>query len=358
MKAKLFVCAALVVLTAACNKGPAASKSATPAPGSTAGTAATPAGSGQPGAPGQPNAATPPKPVPAQLPDVIARVNGEDVKKGELDRMIKTMEQQAGAPVPAERRDEIYRGAIDRLVTYTLLKQEGKNKGVKIDDAEIDAKVKEVRSQFPTQEAFEKALKDRDMTLDSFKTDARADLTVNKVMEGAVANVPGPTDAEAKDFYEKNPDKFKQDEQVRASHILVRVAPDADAKAKAQAKTEIDSVLKQVKSGGDFGKLAQQHSQDPSAAQGGDLGYFPRGQMVPEFDKVAFSLPVGQTSGIVTTQFGYHILKVTDKKPARTVPFEEAVPKIKEYLEQTKKQQAADAYIDGLKKKSKIDILV
>jgi peptidyl-prolyl cis-trans isomerase C len=355
LKAKLFVCATLVALTAACNKGAAASKSAAPAPGSTA---ATPAGSGQPGAPGQPNAPTPPKPVPAQLPDVIAHVNGEDVKKGDLERMIKTMEQQAGAPVPADHRDEIYRGAIDRLVTYTLLKQEGKNKGVKIDDKEIDAKVQEVRSQFPTQEAFEKALKDRDMTLDSFKTDARADLTVNKVMEGVVANVPGPTDAEAKDFYEKNPDKFKQDEQVRASHILIRVAPNADAKAKVQAKAEIDSVLKQLKSGGDFAKLAQQHSQDPSAAQGGDLGYFPRGQMVPEFDKVAFSLDVGQTSGIVTTQFGYHILKVTDKKPAGTVTFEAAVPKIKEYLEQTKKQQAADAFIDGLKKKSKIDVLI
>jgi peptidyl-prolyl cis-trans isomerase C len=357
----LFVCAALVALTA-CNKGPAASKSTAAAPGSTA---ATPAGSGQPGAPGQPgtpgqpNTPTPPpKPVPAQLPDVIAHVNGEDVKKGDLERMIKTMEQQAGAPVPTERRDEIYRGAIDRLVTYTLLKQEGKNKGVKIDDAEIDAKVKEVRAQFPTQEAFEKALKDRDMTLDTFKTDARADLMVNKVMEGAVANVPGPTDAEAKDFYAKNPDKFKQDEQVRASHILVRVAPDADAKTKAQAKAEIDSVLKDVKGGGDFAKLAQQHSQDGSAAQGGDLGYFPRGQMVPEFDKVAFTLPVGQVSGIVTTQFGYHILKVTDKKPARTVPFEEAAPQIKQYLEQQKKQQAADTFIEALKKKAKIDILV
>jgi peptidyl-prolyl cis-trans isomerase C len=345
---------ALVAVTAAaCNRGSGTAKSATQAPGATA---ATPAGSGQPGAPGQP--ATPPKPVPPQLPDVIARVNGEDVKKADLERMIKTMEQQAGAPVPAERRDEIYRGAIDRLVTYTLLKQESKTRGVKIDEAEIDAKVQEVKGQFPTQDAFEKALKDRNMTVESFKSDARNDLSVNKVMETTVASVPGPSDAEAKDFYAKNPDKFKQGEQVRASHILVRVAPDADAKTKARAKAEIDAVLKQAKSGGDFAKLAQQHSQDPSAAQGGDLGFFPRGQMVPEFDQAAFSLPVGQVSGVVTTQFGYHVLKVTDKKPARTVPFEEAAPQIKQYLEQQKKQETADAFITGLKKKSKIEILV
>jgi len=353
VKSKLVVCIALAAtMAAACNKGAPASKSATPA------AAVAPAGSGQPGTPGQPAAQPPPKPVPAQLPDVVARVNGEDVKRADLERMIKTMEGRAGQPVPPDRRDEIYRGALDQLIVYTLLKQESRNRAVKITDADIDAKVQELRGQFPTQDAFEKALKDRGMTLDGLKSDARTDLSVNKVMDTAVANVPGPTDAEAKDFYEKNPDKFKQDEQVRASHILVRVDPNADAKTKARAKSEIDSVLKQLKSGGDFAKLAQQHSQDGSAAQGGDLGYFPKGQMVPEFDQVAFSLPVGQLSGIVTTQFGYHILKVTDKKPARTVPYEEALPQIKQYLEQQKKQQTADAFIDGLKKKSKIEILI
>jgi len=350
---KLFVCVALAaVAIGACKKGPAANQSVVPA------TATSPAGSGQPAPAGQAARAAAVKPVPAQLPDVIARVNGEDVKKADLDRMIKTMEGRAGQVVPPDRRDEIYRGALDQLIVYTLLKQESKNKGVKVDEAEIDQKMQEVRGQFPTQEAFEKALKDRGMTVDSLKSDARTDLSVNKVMETAVANVPGPTDAEAKDFYDKNPNKFKQDEQVRASHILVRVEPNADAKAKAKARAEIDSVLKQLQGGADFAKLAQQHSQDGSAAQGGDLGYFPRGHMVPEFDRVAFSLPVGQLSGIVTTQFGYHVLKVTDKKPPRTVPFEEAQAQIKQYLEQDKKQKAADAYIEGLKKKSKIDVLI
>ena len=356
LRSKLFVCVALFAMTvAACKKGTTSS---------TASTASTPpagtsrAASGQASAPGQPAAATPPKPVPAQLPDVIARVNGEDVKKSDLDRMIKTMEQQAGQQVPADRRDEIYRGAIDRLVTYTLLKQESRSRGVKVADAEIDAKMQELRKQFPTPEAYKQALTTRGMTEESLRNDARTDLSVNKVMDSAVSQVPGPSDAEAKDFYDKNPDKFKQDEQVRASHILVRVDPNADTKTKARAKGEIDSVLKQLKSGGDFAKLAQQHSQDPSAAQGGDLGYFGKGQMVPEFEKTAFSLPVGQVSGVVTTQFGYHVIKVTDKKVARTVTLDEALPQIKGYLEQQKKQQAADSFIDGLKKKSKIEILI
>src|SRR4029079_1576517 len=121
----------------------------------------------------------------------------------------------------------------------------------------------------------EKALKDRGMTADSFRADARADLSANKVMDAEVATLPGPSEAEAKDFYAKNPDRFKEEESVRASHILIRVDPNADAAAKAKAKTTIETALKKAKAGEDFGKLAQQYSQDGSASQGGDLNFFP-----------------------------------------------------------------------------------
>src|SRR5436305_886401 len=115
------------------------------------------------GAQGQPPAAAPAKPVPAQLPEVVARVNGEDVKKVDLERMIHTMEGRAGQPVPPDHRDEIYRGALDQLIVYTLLSQESKTRGIKVDDAEIEAKMKQLRDQFPTQDAFDKALKERGM---------------------------------------------------------------------------------------------------------------------------------------------------------------------------------------------------
>jgi peptidyl-prolyl cis-trans isomerase C len=289
---------------------------------------------------------------------VLARVNGEPVKKEDFDRMVKTLEARAGQPIPAERRDEILRGALDQLITYTLLSQESRSRGVKVEAAEIDAKMAQLRGQFPTQEAFEKALKDRGLTADALRKDAQVDLSVTKLMDAEVATVPGPSDADAKDFYDKNPDKFKEEEQVRASHILIRVDEKADAAAKKKARAEIDAVMKQVKAGGDFAKLAQEHSQDGSAAQGGDLNYFGRGQMVEPFNKVAFELKPGQVSDVVQTQFGYHIIKVTDRKPGRTVPFEEANPQIKQFLDQQKKQQHADAFIEGLKKKSKIEVLI
>jgi peptidyl-prolyl cis-trans isomerase C len=336
----------------ACNKAPA------PAAGKSGTTATPPPAVGGPGGSGAPAVPAPPKPVPAVIPAVIARVNGEDVKKDDFDRIIKTMEARAGQPIPADRRDEILRGAIDQLVVYTLLSQESRNRGIKVADAEIDAKMGQLKSQFPTQDAFEKALIERGMTVDGLKKDARVDLSVTKLMEAETAALPGPSDLEAKDFYEKNPDRFKQDESVRASHILIRVDEKADAAAKKKARAEIEACLKQAKAGADFAKLAQEHSQDGSAAQGGDLNYFAKGQMVPEFDKVAFDLKPGQVSGVVTTQFGYHVIKVVDHKPGRVVPFEESSPQIKQFLTEEKKQKHSDAFIEGLKKKSKIEVLI
>jgi len=280
------------------------------------------------------------------------------VTKQDFERMIHTIETRAGQPIPPDRRDEILRGALDQLLTYTLLSQESKTRGIKVEDAEVDAKMQQLRGQFPTQEAFEKAVKDRGMTLEGLRKDAKVDLSVTKLMDAEVSTVPGPSDLETKEFYEKNPNQFKQEESVRASHILIKVDDKADAAKKAKAKAEIDQVLKQAKGGADFAKLAEQHSQDGSAAQGGDLNYFPKGQMVPAFDKVAFELKPGEISGVVTTQFGYHIIKVVDHKPGRIIPLEEASQQIKHYLGEQKKAQHAETYVDGLKKKSKIEVLI
>jgi len=360
---KAFVLVLLTtVAVTGCKKAPAGD--AKQAPAATPSTAAAPTPGAQPAqsaaAPGQAPAQPPQpvKPVPQQLPDIVARVNGQDVKKAEFERMIDTIVRRAGQPIPTERRDEILRGALDQLVVYTLLSQECQTRQIKADPTEIDQRVQQLRGQFPNEQAFAKALKDRGMTLDNLKRDAQVDLSVNKLMDAEMATQPAVTDQEAKDFYDKNPDRFKQGEAVRASHILIRVNQDADAAARKKAKAEIDALLKQVRAGGDFAKLAQEHSQDGSAAQGGDLNFFTKGQMVPAFDQVAFSLKPGQVSDVVQTQFGYHIIKVTEHKPARTVPFEEASGQIKQFLTQQHQQQHADEFIAALKKKSKIEVLI
>ncbi len=333
------VIAGVCIASSACRKAPAAqtaTKTAAPA-----------------------QAAAPAKPVPAQLPDVVARVNGEDVTKGELEHMLHTMETQAGQPIPPDRRDEIVRGSLDRLVAYHLLIQESRTRHVAVSDNEIGAKVQEFRGQFQNDDAFKQALAQRGWsTMEALQKDVRNDLTVSKLMEADAAMQPAVTEQDARDFYTKNPDKFQQPETVRASHVLIRVDPKANAAAKKNARAAIDSVLKQARAGTDFAALARQYSQDGSAKDGGDLDYFSRDKMVPPFANAAFALEPGQISGVVETQFGYHIIKVTDRKPARTVPFEEVAPRINEYLSQERRQQRAGAFVDELRKKAKIEVLI
>ena len=294
--------------------------------------------------------------MPAQLPDVLARVNGEPVRKVEFDRVLRNMELGNG-PIPAEKRDEVLRGVLDQLITYTVMTQEAKAKNVTVSDAEVDTRIQQMKGS-GSEAQFKKALEARNMSVEQLRSDARVQLTIEKMMETHVAGTEAATDAEARQFYESNPDKFKQGDTVRASHILLRVDGKAPEAARKQARARIEAVLKQARSGDDFAALARKHSQDGSAQAGGDLGYFERGEMVPAFSQAAFSLKPGEISDVVTTEFGYHIVKVTDRKAAATVPYEQVSRQIVEFLSGRKKQERAAQFIDDAKKRARIEVLV
>ena len=297
----------------------------------------------------------PPKPVPATLPDVIARVNGQPVLKVDVDRQIKQLEVQAGRSVPPEQRDAVYRGVIDQLVTIQVLLQETKSRNIVVSDAEAkaagDQKLKELRAQVPDQAAFKKAMAERNMTEAKLRSDIRNDILISRLLEAEMAKVPPPTDADLKDYYDKNPNEFSG---VRAAHVLIRPEGfDEESKKKARAKAE--DVMKQAKAGTDFGELAKQHSADGSAQQGGDLGFFTRERMVPAFSNAAFALQPGQISDVVETQFGFHVIKVIERKD---VKFEEATEKLRAFLTAQKREEAQAAFIKALKDKAKIEVLV
>ncbi len=178
------------------------------------------------------------------------------------------------------------------------------------------------------------------------------------------SNLPGGkpqvTDAEVQAYYKQHQDEYQVKDQVKVRHILIAVPQGADAKTDAAAKAKAEDLLKQIKQGGNFAELASKNSDDPgSKAQGGELGWLDRGKTVPEFDKEAFSLAPGQTSGVIKTQFGYHILQVEDKKTAHERPLDEVKPEIVPVLEQQKAgaaeqtfatQLSADAKANGLDK--------
>jgi peptidyl-prolyl cis-trans isomerase C len=299
------------------------------------------------------------KPVPEQLPDVLARVNGESITKADFEDAVKTVEARAGGPVPADQRDRIFRGILDDLVGFKLLAQEAKTRKIDVQDTEVDARLAQVRGQFPSEDVFLQMLKERKMTLDQVKADTRDDIAIGKMIEGEIASKIAVKPEQVQDFYAKNPDQFQQPERVRASHILIAVPQGADTAAKAEARAKAEQILKDIKAGKDFAALAKEHSTDPgSAANGGDLGYFQQGQMVGPFNDAAFSLKPGTVSELVETQFGFHIIKVADKQAGRAVPLEEVRPQLEQYLQNMNRQQQTEAFVNALKAKAKVEVLI
>jgi peptidyl-prolyl cis-trans isomerase C len=339
----------LVLPVAACKKQgavPAGAQASSPA-SAAAGTA--------PGAPAAPAV----KPVPAQLPEVVARVNGEAVKKTEIEMAVKTLEDRARTPVPAEQRDAVYRQVLDRIVGYHLLVQETRSRKIVAPPWEVDSQIDQIKKQFPTEDAFKQMLQSRGVTVENLRTDTAETIAVNQMLQKELEPKVKVTDADMKTFYDQNRPRFHQEDSVHASHILIRVDEKADAATKAAARAKAEDLLKQLKKGSAFADLAKKNSQDPgSAPNGGDLGFFSRGQMVPAFEAAAFALQPGQTSSVVESPFGYHVIRVAEAKPGRDLNYDEVKGQIDEYLRQQQRDQHSQEFVDQLKAKAKIEVLI
>ena len=279
---------------------------------------------------------------------------GDQGRVREIHQSAREERRRPGAP--PDRRDEIFRNALDGLVNLKLLSQEVKARGVTGDEQVVAEEIKKIRSRFQTEDEFTKALAAQQMTADRLKTEMQTQLGINKLMESEASGASPVTDTDVKDFYDKNPERFKKPEQVRASHILFKTEGDEAAKKKARASAE--SVLKQAKSGKDFAALAKEHSSDGSAQQGGDLGFFVKEQMVAEFSNAAFAMQPGQISDIVESQFGYHIIKVTERKAPEPVALDQVSPQVKQFLTQQRQKERADTFMKQLRSKAKIEVLI
>jgi len=319
--------------------------------------AASPAGEPVPaGAPPQTPAA---RPVPAQLPDIVARVNGQDVKKAELDMAVRSLEDRARSPVPAEQRDAVYRQVLDRIVGFHLLVQEAKARNVIAPPWEVDSQLEQIKKQFPSEDAFTQMLQARGVTVEQLRADTAQTIAVNAMLKTELEPKITVSEADSKTYFDQNRARFRQEDSVHASHILIRTPEQADAATKAKAKTQADDLLAQLKKGADFAGLAKKFSQDPgSAPNGGDLGFFSKGRMVPAFEEAAFGLKPGQTSGVVETPFGYHIIRVVETKASRDLEYTEVKAQIEDYLKQQMRDQKSQEFVNQLRAKAKVQILL
>jgi peptidyl-prolyl cis-trans isomerase C len=359
----------LLVFVSACSKdkAPASSESAS-APAGNAPAATAPATAGKPGegnAPAQPGAADPPPasafiaPVPAQLPNVLAKINGESLNKAEFEKTVSAIERQNGAPVPPAERDRIFRAVLDQMIATRLLAQESKARKITVTDAEVDEQIAGIQKRFGSEEAFKSAMAAQKVTLEQIKSDTRQDLMINKMLEAELGPKIAVTPDQVAKVYKENPTAFQVPERVRASHILIAVPADAPADVKQAALAKANSVLQSARAGKDFGALAKEFSQDPgSAAQGGELPVFTAQEMVKPFSDAAFKLKPGAISDVVETQFGYHIIKVAEKQAGRTVKLEEAKPDIERQLRDVNRTRETQAFLQSLRQRGKVEVFI
>lgn len=280
----------------------------------------------------------------------VATVNGSKISTERFNQAMKGYTQQMrmdlndNSPEGKRQRQMIQQNVVNQLVEIELLMGEAKKRNLVASDKEVNEKLDQVKKQFPDQAKFQEALKQYGLTVDDLKGQIVQGLTLQKLQED-LAKAEKLSDKELREYYDKHIDQFKQSEQASASHILV--------KEEKLAK----EILAKLKKGEDFKKLASQYSTDPgSKAQGGSLGSFGRGMMVPEFEKAAFSLKKGELSGLVKTTFGYHILLGGGTTPARTQSFEEVKPLLNKQLTMSKVNTKFQNWVTDLKKTAKIEI--
>jgi len=271
---------------------------------------------------------------------VAARVNGEVIYATDLDREVDAIARQYGIPDDDKQRNEIVRIVLDQVIEQRIINQEARRYDAVASEAQINARLADIRRNFPTEEEFQQALEQRKWTLADLKNRLRGTITMQNLTE-RVTNIT-VTNAEIQTYFNEHRSEYDQAEQVRVSHILT--------KSEAEARL----VLARFRRGEKFEDLAQ-YSEDPgSKAQGGDLGFVSRGQLVGEFEKVAFSLKPGQTSGIVKTQFGFHIIRVTDSRSPQPARIEAVRDQIRGQLLTRKSEAAFQEWLKKAKTQAKI----
>ena len=292
--------------------------------------------------------------------DKVAMVNGTTITQADLDTEMGRYERQmtmTGRTLEPDQRAEMKKKVLDGLVDRELLIQQSKKLDIKVTEAEINDQVAALKKRFPNEQEFNNTLGKMKMSETDLKAQFGQDMTIKKMIEQEITSKISISDEDAKAFYDGHPDLFKTQEMVRASHILIKVDPKATDDDKAKAREKIVEIQKRIQNE-DFAVVAKEVSECPSSAKGGDLDFFQRGQMVGPFEEAAFALKPGTVSDIVETQFGYHLIKVTDKKEAGTMPFADIKERIVQHLKQEKVDQQLSQYVEQLRANSKIEILI
>ncbi|MBM4152839.1 MAG: hypothetical protein FJ220_04880, partial [Kiritimatiellaceae bacterium] len=278
-----------------------------------------------------------PNPLAPAATDIVLTVDGKGITHGEIMQGVQMSKMQLSRRVPREQLEkmtpQIYKRVTDDLIANILLTQAAEKSSLTVSDEELDKEVATIEANAPEGMTLKDALAENKLDFDEWKSDLRKQLLVRKLAKEKTDGVAEVSVGEVNKFYEENIESFKIQEGVAASHILLAFSEDDTDETKAQKKKDIEKIRSDLLAGADFAEVAKEKSDCPSKENGGSLGMFSHGQMVPEFEAAAFTQEIGTVGEVVETQFGYHLIKVAKRQEAGVRPLSEVKDQLQEYLQ-------------------------
>ena len=319
---------------------------------------------------GTTQAQTRPKPkLKIEIPKLVARVNGVDIQSKYIEFRLSKIEKTVNRPLTVKEKTSIVKDLIEKEVVRELVSQQGEKENLKVDNKLIEKELKSLKAAYSSEGEFKNALKARNISIEDIKKSMQVDFNARQLLNAQIKGKINISDEEVKNFYEENKSKFHRPEAYHTRHILAAYFPPEalrnqtieELKKNKEyfariAEQKIDKVIEELKNGADFEELAKTQSDDESSRKnGGDLEFIYKGIFDSSFDEAASKLKPGETSGKIRTRFGFHVIKLIEKKPAEIAPFEEMKTGIQKYLflEEAKKHVAN--YVEKLKQNAKIE---
>ncbi|MBN1569929.1 MAG: peptidylprolyl isomerase [Acidobacteria bacterium] len=294
------------------------------------------------------------------FPAVVAKVNGQAIPGRDLEELVQRELTSIGNPewknLREEYRHQLTLDLLTGLINSKLLYQKALAGGYKATDAEVQAELKKIAETFSSDAEMNAALASRNTDRAALEKGLYENLTMAKFIEENVHKKIVVTQEDLAKYYSSNPKDFYHPDIVRTSHILIQPAGET-AEQDAKARERAETLLARVKRGEDFAKLARENSVDASASQGGDVGFMARDALDPDYAEAAFSVPVGEVK-LIKSKFGYHVMKVTDKKKEGVSALDEVKENLTEFLKNEKANEEVNRLVNQLRNEGEIEILI